>query len=89
LKDLIRQAFDYDGFSFVEIISDCTEIFGRKNQLGESAEMILSQKAATRPDSYGTKVDEPFRPNPLKTGVLVRSERPEYRAVNNQGKKSK
>lgn len=91
LKDLIKQAFDYDGFSFVEIISDCTEIFGRKNQLGESAEMIMSQKASTRPDSYGTRVDEPFRPNSLPTGVLVKTDRLEYRAhqqsINPKGQK--
>ena len=31
--------------------------------------------------SDGTKVDEPFRPNPLRTGVLVQSDRPEYRAL--------
>ena len=80
LKDLVSEALQHDGFSFVEIISDCTEIFGRKNQLGDSAEMILSQKAATRPDSYGSKVDVPFRPNPLPTGVLARTDRPEYRA---------
>ncbi len=80
LKDLVVDALGHDGFSFVEIISDCTEIFGRKNQLGDSAEMILSQKASTRPDSYGGKVDEPFRPNALPTGILVRNERPEYRA---------
>lgn len=82
LKDLIKEAYDYKGFSFVEIMSDCTEIFGRKNQLGESAEMILSQKSSTRPDSYGTTVDEPFRPNALKTGVLVKGVRPEYRDMN-------
>jgi 2-oxoglutarate ferredoxin oxidoreductase subunit beta len=82
LKDLIKMALDYDGFSFVEIMSDCTEIFGRKNQLGDSAEMILSQKGSSRPDSYGTVVDEPFRPNALKTGVLAHNEgRPEYRAL--------
>jgi len=80
LKDLIKQALDHNGFSFVEVISDCTEIFGRKNQLGDSAEMILSQKSSTRPDSYGTKVDEPFRPNPFKTGVLAKTDRPDYRS---------
>jgi 2-oxoglutarate ferredoxin oxidoreductase subunit beta len=81
LKDLISEALSYHGFSFVEVISDCTEIFGRKNQLGDSAEMILSQKAATRPDSYGDKVDEPFRPNPFMTGVLSKTDRPEYRSL--------
>jgi 2-oxoglutarate ferredoxin oxidoreductase subunit beta len=60
------------------VISDCTEIYGRKNDLGSSPEMILSQKSSMRPDSYGNRVDRPFRPNPFATGVLARSERPEY-----------
>jgi len=50
--------------------------------LGESAEMILSQKSSTRPDSYGSAVEQPFRPNALKTGVLVDGTRPEYREIN-------
>ncbi len=82
LKDLIAEALVYDGFSFVEIISDCTEIYGRKNDLGNSPEMILSQKAVMRPDSYGNAVDQPFRPNPFRTGVLARNEHPEYRTRN-------
>ncbi len=81
LKNLLKEALAYPGFSFVEVISDCTEIFGRKNDLGESPEMMLSQKASMRPDSYGNVVDEPFRPNFLKTGVLARNDRPEYGAA--------
>ncbi len=78
LRDLIIQAITHDGFSFLEVISDCTEIYGRKNDLGESAEMVLSQKANVRPDSYGMVVDEPFRPNDWRTGVLASNKRPEY-----------
>jgi 2-oxoglutarate ferredoxin oxidoreductase subunit beta len=79
LKNLLKDAIAHKGFSFVEVISDCTEIFGRKNDLGNSPEMILSQKSQMRPDSYGgVIVDEPFRPNALPTGVLARSDRAEY-----------
>ena len=78
LKSLLKAAIAHPGFSFVEVISDCTEIFGRKNDLGESPEMILSQKAAMRPTSYGNVVDEPFRPNSMRTGILARNDRPEY-----------
>ncbi len=78
LKDLIRKAIAHEGFSFVEVISDCTEIYGRKNDLGASPEMMLSQKAAMRPDTYRSTVDVPFRPNALKTGVLCERDRPEY-----------
>ncbi|MEE8445513.1 MAG: 2-oxoacid:ferredoxin oxidoreductase subunit beta [Alphaproteobacteria bacterium] len=81
LKDLIREGLSYPGFAFIEVISDCTEIYGRKNDLGSSSEMILSQKKSMRPDSYGTIVDEPFRPNTLPTGVLARHDRPEYGAT--------
>ena len=78
LKNLIGRALSHKGFSFVEIISDCTEIYGRKNELGESPEMILSQKADMRPEAFGDVADQPFRPNRLATGVLAENDRPEY-----------
>lgn len=78
LKNLIGEALQHKGFSFIEVISDCTEIYGRKNDLGSSPEMILSQKSSIRPDSYGNVVDVPFRPNFLQTGILSENERPEY-----------
>ena len=81
LKNLIKEGLAHPGFAFIEVISDCTEIYGRKNDLGNSPEMILSQKRSMRPDSYGNVVDRPFRPNALPTGVLARSERPEYGAT--------
>ena len=85
LKNLLRDAISHKGFSFVEVLSDCTEIFGRKNDLGESAEMIMTQKSRMRPTSYGVVggniVDEPFRATNLKTGILARTDRPEYGAT--------
>jgi 2-oxoglutarate ferredoxin oxidoreductase subunit beta len=78
LKNLIRDGLSHRGFSFIEVISDCTEIFGRKNDLGSSPEMILRQKGAMRPETYGNVVDQPFRPNAMQAGILSRNERPEY-----------
>jgi len=78
LKNLIKEGIAHRGFSFIEVLSDCTEIYGRKNDLGSSPEMILRQKAGVRPESYGGSADRPFRPGPWKTGVLARHERPEY-----------
>lgn len=80
LKNLIKEGLDYKGFSFLEVISDCTEIFGRKNDMGESPEMMLNQKASMRPD-YGNSVDQPFRPYSMKTGILQRTNRAEYGAT--------
>ncbi|HHN72680.1 MAG TPA: 2-oxoacid:ferredoxin oxidoreductase subunit beta [Thermopetrobacter sp.] len=78
LKELLKEAVAHHGFSMVEVISDCTEIYGRKNDLGNSPEMILAQKSGMRPEVYRDTVDRPFRPNPFRTGVLARAERPEY-----------
>jgi 2-oxoglutarate ferredoxin oxidoreductase subunit beta len=80
MKELIVEAIAHPGFSFLEIISDCTEIYGRKNELGSSPEMILSQRSGIRPESYGNTVETPFRPSTLRTGVLARNDRPEYAA---------
>jgi len=85
LKNLLRDAIAHKGFAFVEVLSDCTEIFGRKNELGESPEMIMTQKSKMRPASYGVVggniVDEPFRATNLKTGILERNDRAEYGAT--------
>jgi 2-oxoglutarate ferredoxin oxidoreductase subunit beta len=62
-------------------MSDCTEIYGRKNDLGESPEMMLSQKSAMRPAKPGAAGGEPFRPHRLREGILVERERPEYGEV--------
>ncbi|MCP3969944.1 MAG: 2-oxoacid:ferredoxin oxidoreductase subunit beta [Rhodobacteraceae bacterium] len=78
LRELLRDAIANDGFSFVEVISDCTEIYGRKNDLGASPEMMMSQKSSMRPFAYRNTVDVPFRPTGLKTGVLAKTDRPEY-----------
>lgn len=78
LKNLLKSALDHEGFSFVEVMSDCTEIYGRKNDLGESPEMMLHQKSDMRPEAYGNVADEPFRPNRMETGVFARHDWPEY-----------
>ncbi|SHJ10490.1 2-oxoglutarate ferredoxin oxidoreductase, beta subunit [Shimia gijangensis] len=78
LRDMFKKALVHNGFSFVEVISDCTEIYGRKNDLGASPEMMMSQKSTMRPFAYRNTVDVPFRPNAMKTGVLTEVDRPEY-----------
>ncbi len=80
LKDLMVAGLKHPGFSFLEVMSDCTEIFGRKNDLGSSAEMVLGQKRTMRPDVYQNAVEQPFRPNAMETGIFTQNDRPEYGA---------
>ncbi len=84
LKELIKAGLAHPGFAFIEVLSDCTEIFGRKNDLGSSPEMILRQKSELRPSAYRDTVDMPFRANELPTGILAQNERPEYGAAYRQ-----
>ena len=89
LKNLIKQAMQHRGFAFLEVISDCTEIYGRKNNLGESAEMVLNQKAEARSDSYGGAIEGVFQPRQIRTGVLAQKDRPEYAAAYTEHIKSR
>ncbi|NOZ42204.1 MAG: 2-oxoacid:ferredoxin oxidoreductase subunit beta [Alphaproteobacteria bacterium] len=85
LRDMIIEGLGYKGFSFIEVISDCTEVNGRKNDLGSSPEMVLAQTRNMRPPEYkhdyeydSNVVEHPFRPNNMNVGVFVHSSNPEY-----------
>ena len=45
-EELFAQALDHRGFSFVEVMTDCVEYFGRTNHLGDGADLLLSQARA-------------------------------------------
>mgnify|MGYP000984548670 CR=1 FL=1 len=78
LKQLIRQGLEHPGFAFIEVLSDCTEIFGRKNELGSSPEMILRQKSEIRPSAYRDFFFNDTATTEIYTGVLAVNDRPEY-----------
>lgn len=83
MTDIISQALSHTGFSFVEVISDCPEYYGRYNKLGRGPEMLAWMKRhdAGVADPLGDKRFVPHIPNPeqnlrLPTGVLHRESRP-------------
>ena len=84
LKEIVRDGLAHPGFAFIEVMSDCTEIFGRKNEMGSSPEMMQRQTSELRPSAYRDAVDTPFRPNELPTGILSKNQRPEYGAAYRQ-----
>jgi 2-oxoglutarate/2-oxoacid ferredoxin oxidoreductase subunit beta len=83
LEDMLGQALDNDGFSFVDVMSDCTEYFVRKNSLGYGSDVLFSQ------GSVDEEIQRDLASGPtirvadgwpiraiLPTGVLHRAERP-------------
>jgi 2-oxoglutarate ferredoxin oxidoreductase subunit beta len=75
MKDIIRQAILHEGFSVVEILSQCPTYFGRKNKAGDAADMIQHFKKNTT--SIGSKAKQE-NPDLLERGIFVQKERPEY-----------
>lgn len=85
LADVIAEAIAHKGFSFLDVLSDCPVYFGRYNRQGAGPEMLASMKRhdSAIDDVLAEKRFVPhIAPTPgthvLPTGVLHRSERPEF-----------
>ncbi len=81
--EMFAQALDHVGFSFVEVMTDCTEYFGRINRFGTGPDLLMSQARydpeidadlAARPTVEEISNPQPVRPV-LPTGLLHRSNR--------------
>lgn len=71
----IREAIIHDGFSVVEIMSQCPTYFGRHNKMGNAWEMMEYFKN----NSVKTAADAPEDDaNRIGRGVFVQKELPEY-----------
>lgn len=86
LEDLIARGLTHKGFSFIEVITDCPEYYGRYNRLGSPTAMLALQKRSSRDvdarlHSPRAPVLHPAPSRPVPTvdlGVLVQVERPEF-----------
>ncbi len=75
MKDLLVEAVLHEGFSVLEILSQCPTYFGRKNKLGDAAEMMEWYKKNTTP--VGSKAKQE-NPELVERGIFVQKELPEY-----------
>ena len=81
-EEIFLRALEHKGFSFVEVMTDCTEYFGRTNRLGNGADLLFSQARAdlaVEADLAGrpTLQEVPARPvrPAMEMGVLHESRR--------------
>jgi 2-oxoglutarate/2-oxoacid ferredoxin oxidoreductase subunit beta len=72
---LLKEAIIHEGFSVVEILSQCPTYFGRKNRLGSAADMMEAFRRNTTPIGSGKKEDNPEL---LERGIFVQKDVPEY-----------
>jgi 2-oxoglutarate ferredoxin oxidoreductase subunit beta len=75
ITDIIRQAVLHEGFSVVEILSQCPTYFGRKNKAGDAVDMIQDFKKNTT--AMGSKAKKE-NPDLLERGIFIQKEMPEY-----------
>lgn len=87
LEDLLDQALDNDGFSFLDVMTDCTEYFVRKNSLGTGSDMLFSQGSVDKEIQADLAASPTIRPadgwpvrDILPNGVLHNSPRPSLSA---------
>ena len=71
----IHDAILHDGFSVVEILTQCPTHYGRKNKKGGPAEMIQEFKKITT--TIGSKAKQE-NPELIERGVFVQQDLPEY-----------
>jgi 2-oxoglutarate ferredoxin oxidoreductase subunit beta len=75
MADIIRAAILHEGFSVVEVMSQCPTYFGRKNKQGGAVEMMKRMKESTTPIGSKAKAENPEL---IERGIFVQTDKPEY-----------
>ena len=75
ITDVIKSAILHEGFSVVEILSQCPTYFGRKNYSGSAVDMMNWYKKNTTP--IGSKAKK-SNPDLIERGVFIKKDVPEY-----------
>lgn len=75
MVELLKLAFMHDGFSVVEILSQCPTYFGRKNKMGDAPDMMEWFRDNTVPIGSVKKRENPAL---IERGIFVQEQKPEY-----------
>lgn len=75
MADIFRQAILHEGFSVVEVMSQCPTYFGRKNKLGGAVDMMEYFRDTTTPIGSKAKKENP---DLIERGIFIQEDRPEY-----------
>ena len=78
LTESIKKAFQKEGFSFIEVISECPELFGRYNKMENAIKMMKWFKDASQVQHFSDPAKAEITPNRLVVGEFVDIEKPSY-----------
>lgn len=78
LTESIKKALQKEGFSFVEVISECPEIFGRYNKMDTALKMMKWFKEASVVEHFSDPAKARITPDRIVIGEFVDIEKPSY-----------
>lgn len=75
MTEILKAGIVHEGFSVVEVLTQCPTYFGRKNKQGGAAEMMEWFRDNTTPIGSKAKAENPAL---IERGVFVQEEKAEY-----------
>lgn len=75
MTEILKAGIVHEGFSVVEVLTQCPTYFGRKNKQGGAAEMMEWFRDNTTAIGSKAKAENPAL---IERGVFVQEEKPEY-----------
>jgi 2-oxoglutarate ferredoxin oxidoreductase subunit beta len=78
LTESIKKALQKEGFSFIEVISPCPEIFGRYNKMGKGIDMMNWFKKASEVKHFSDPAKAEITPEKIILGEFVDIEKPTF-----------
>jgi len=78
LTESIKKALKKKGFSFIEVISPCPEIYGRRNKMPTGIDMMNWFKKASEIQNYSDPAKAEISPEKIVVGEFVDIEKPTY-----------
>jgi len=78
LTESIKKALQKEGFSFIEVVSQCPEIFGRYNKMETPLKMTQWFKQASQVQHFSDPAKAEITPEKITVGEFVDIEKPSY-----------
>jgi 2-oxoglutarate ferredoxin oxidoreductase subunit beta len=78
LTESIKKALQKEGFSFIEVVSQCPEIFGRYNKMETAIKMMQWFKETSTLQHLSDPAEAEIRPHNIMVGEFVDIEKPSY-----------
>jgi len=78
LTESIKKALQKEGFSFIEVISPCPELYGRYNQMRTGLDMMKWFKEASEVQHHLDPAKAEITPSKIVLGEFVNIEKPSY-----------